>query len=156
MPPASKIANDLRAQLSSYAIDRSTNALSTGELLQTAAQVGVRRANHLIATQRPYNTFRRPFGTNTMWYLHSHFEWLKLSNSSIPFLLDVCLAAHLEASLDGLTNMSNFYCPPAEPIGRAGGSTGWNRVYRQLRIPGFECSQSGTPTVFRHLSAARQ
>jgi len=39
--------------------------------------------------------------------LHSHFEWLKLSYSSIRFLLDVCLAAHLEEFLDGLPEMSN-------------------------------------------------
>jgi hypothetical protein len=37
-----------------------------------------------------------------MWYLHSHFEWLKLSYSSIQILLDVCLAAHSEKFLDGL------------------------------------------------------
>ncbi len=53
-----------------------------------------------------------------MWYLHSHFEWLKLSNSSIQFLLVVCLAAHDKESLGGLPNMSNFYCLP----GRAGGT----------------------------------
>jgi hypothetical protein len=53
-----------------------------------------------------------------MWYLHPHFEWLKLSNSSIQFLLDVCLAAHVSESLGGLPNMSNFYCLP----GRAGGT----------------------------------
>jgi hypothetical protein len=26
-----------------------------------------------------YNTFLRHFGMKTTWYLHSHFEWLKLS-----------------------------------------------------------------------------
>src|ERR1043166_452716 len=31
---------------------------------------------------------------NTTWYLHSHFVWLRLSNSSILDLLFVCLAAH--------------------------------------------------------------
>jgi len=60
----------------------------------------------------PYNTFRRDFGINTTWYLHSHFEWLKLSKSSIQFLLEVCLAAHDSESLGGLTKMSNFYCLP--------------------------------------------
>jgi hypothetical protein len=57
-----------------------------------------------------------------MWYLHSHFEWLRLSYSSIQFLLEVCLAAHLEEFLDGLQYMSNGYCLP----GKAGGSPGWN------------------------------
>src|SRR5271167_4966892 len=66
----------------------------------------------------PYNTFLRHFGIITTWYLHSHFEWLKLSNSSIQSLLEVCLAAHLSESLDGLPQMSNCYCLP----GRAGGS----------------------------------
>jgi hypothetical protein len=60
----------------------------------------------------PYNTFRRHFGINTTWYLHSQFEWLKLSNSSIQFLLEVCLAAHDSESLGGLPKMSNFYCLP--------------------------------------------
>jgi hypothetical protein len=53
-----------------------------------------------------------------MWYLHSHFEWLKLSYSSIRILLDVCLAAHLEEFLDGLPEMSNCCCLP----GKAGGT----------------------------------
>src|SRR5271170_7559530 len=70
----------------------------------------------------PYSTFLRPFGINTTWYLHSHFEWLKLSYSSIQFLLVMCLAAHDSESLGGLQNMSNFYCLP----GRAGGSPHWN------------------------------
>src|SRR3954453_15201473 len=42
----------------------------------------------------PYNVFRRHFGINTTWYLHSHLLWLRLSNSSILALLFVCLAAH--------------------------------------------------------------
>src|SRR3954470_4095104 len=42
----------------------------------------------------PYNVFRRHFGINTTWYLHSHLLWLRLSNSSILDLLFVCLAAH--------------------------------------------------------------
>jgi hypothetical protein len=60
----------------------------------------------------PYNTFRRHFGINTTWYLHSHFEWLKLSKSSIQFLLEVGLAAHDSESLGGLPKMSTFYCLP--------------------------------------------
>src|SRR5271168_4464520 len=71
----------------------------------------------------PYSTFLRHFGINTTWYLHSHFEWLKLSNSSIQSLLEVCLAAHLSESLDGLPQMSNCYCLP----GRAGGSPDCSR-----------------------------
>jgi hypothetical protein len=43
-----------------------------------------------------------------MWYLHSHFEWLKLSYSSIQILLDVCLAAHLEEFLDGFPLLSKI------------------------------------------------
>src|SRR5664279_5624335 len=66
----------------------------------------------------PYNAFRRPFGINTTWYLHSHFEWLKLSYSSIQFLLCVCFAAHARSFLDGLPYLSNFACLP----GRAGGT----------------------------------
>src|SRR5664279_3335073 len=66
----------------------------------------------------PYNAFRRPFGINTTWYLHSHFEWLKLSCSSIQFLLCVCFAAHARSFLDGLPYLSNFACLP----GRAGGT----------------------------------
>ena len=61
-------------------------------LAQMLSQISVK---HLPAT----------FGIKTMWYLHSHFEWLKLSYSSIRFLLDVCLAAHLEEFLDGLPEM---------------------------------------------------
>jgi hypothetical protein len=60
----------------------------------------------------PYNTFQRHFGINTTWYLHSHFEWHKLSNSSIQFLLEVCLAAHDSESLGGLPKMSHFYRLP--------------------------------------------
>src|SRR5664279_81585 len=66
----------------------------------------------------PYNAFRRPLGINTTWYLHSHFEWLKLSYSSIQFLLCVCFAAHARSFLDGLPYLSNFACLP----GRAGGT----------------------------------
>src|ERR1019366_3621981 len=66
----------------------------------------------------PYNAFRRPFGINTTWYLHSHFEWLKLSYSSIQFLLCMCFAAHAWSFLDGLPYLSNFACLP----GRAGGT----------------------------------
>src|SRR5258708_11016419 len=35
----------------------------------------------------PYNTFLRHFGIKTTWNLHSHFDWLKLSYSSIRILL---------------------------------------------------------------------
>src|ERR1035438_9443988 len=66
------------------------------------------------------STFLRHFGIKTMWYLHSHFEWLKLSFSSIRFLLDVCLAAHLEEFLDGLPEMSNCYCLPGKAVGTPG------------------------------------
>src|ERR1035437_8420377 len=66
----------------------------------------------------PYNTLRRHFGIKTIWYLHSHFEWLKLSYSSIQILLDVCLAAHSWSFLDGVPEMSNCYCLP----GKAGGT----------------------------------
>src|SRR3954469_10875558 len=37
----------------------------------------------------------------TTWYLHVHFVWLKLSNSSIVEGLLVCLAAHGEKFFDG-------------------------------------------------------
>src|SRR3954463_10059707 len=37
----------------------------------------------------------------TTWYLHVHFVWLKLSNSSIVEDLPVCLAAHGENFFDG-------------------------------------------------------
>ena len=76
-------------------------------LAQMLSQISVK---HLPAT----------FGIKTMWYLHSHFEWLKLSYSSIWILLDVCLAAHLEEFLDGLQEMSNCCCLP----GKAGGTPG--------------------------------
>src|ERR1039458_5294267 len=79
----------------------------------------------------PYNAFRRPFGINTTWYLHSHFEWLKLSYSSIQFLLCVCFAAHAWSLLDGLPYLSNFACLP----GRAGGtpiSLALDRVNRRF------------------------
>src|ERR1700676_1719854 len=41
-----------------------------------------------------HSVLLRHFGMNTTWYLHSHFVWLRLSNSSILDLLFVCLAAH--------------------------------------------------------------
>src|SRR5271154_4760237 len=87
----------------------------------------------------PYSTFLRHFGINTTWYLHSHFEWLKLSNSSIQSLLEVCLAAHLSESLDGLPQMSNCYCLP----GRAGGSPDCSRrrgAYCDLQPASSVCS----------------
>src|ERR1022692_3093423 len=82
----------------------------------------------------PYNAFRRPFGINTTWHLHSPFEWLKLSYSSIQFLLCVCFAAHAWSFLDGLPYLSNFACLP----GRAGGTpislgTNWRRLRRPLK-----------------------
>src|SRR5690349_17342955 len=61
--------------------------------------------------------FRRPLGMNTTWYLHSHREWLRLSNSSIVAQPSVCLAAHGSERHDGPPNMSNFSCLP----GIAGG-----------------------------------
>ena len=66
----------------------------------------------------PYSAFRRPLGINTTWYLHSPLEWLKLSYSSIQFLLCVCFAAHAGSCLDGRQYLSNSECLP----GRAGGT----------------------------------
>src|SRR5664280_386726 len=88
----------------------------------------------------PYNAFRRPFGINTTWYLHSHFEWLKLSYSSIQFLLCVCFAAHARSFLDGLPYLSNFACLP----GRAGGTPiSLGRGARSGRVwDGFTCRKN--------------
>src|SRR3954452_18685912 len=58
---------------------------------------------------------------NTTWYLHSHREWLRLSNSSIVAQPSVCLAAHGSERHDGPPNMSNFCCLP----GIAGGLPGF-------------------------------
>src|SRR5664280_1233119 len=71
-----------------------------------------------ILPQVPIQRLPATLGINTTWYLHSHFEWLKLSYSSIQFLLCVCFAAHARSFLDGLPYLSNFACLP----GRAGGT----------------------------------
>src|SRR6478609_4266768 len=42
------------------------------------------------------------FGMNTTWYLHSHFEWLRLSNSSILDLLSCAWRLTFSSFLDGL------------------------------------------------------
>jgi hypothetical protein len=72
-----------------------------------------------------------------MWYLHSHFEWLKLSYSSIQILLDVCLAAHLEEFLDGFQEMSNCCCLP----GKAGGTPDSIRHEMRERVVGENSEQ---------------
>src|SRR5689334_15145864 len=76
-----------------------------------------RRTSPRYGRSRPNRAFRRPFGMNTTWYLHSHREWLRLSNSSIAARPSVCLAAHGSERHDGPMNMSNFCCLP----GIAGG-----------------------------------
>src|SRR6266568_1362285 len=85
----------------------------------------------------------------TTRYLHSHFEWLKLSYSSIRILLDVCLAAHSWSFLDGLPKMSNCYCLP----GRAGGTPRWIRCRLEDKtmlgeVPALSLSHSRVhPTI---------
>src|SRR5690242_12525744 len=76
-----------------------------------------RRTSPRYGRSWPNRAFRRPFGMNTTWYLHSHREWLRLSNSSIVARPSVCLAAHGSERHDGPPNMSNFSCLP----GIAGG-----------------------------------
>src|SRR5260370_36711396 len=66
-----------------------------------------------------YSTFLRPFGMKTTWYLHSHFERLKLSYSSIQILLDGCLAAHLSAFLEWTPENARLLLPPAHSGGNA-------------------------------------
>src|SRR5215213_3714551 len=65
----------------------------------------------------PYSTFRRHFGMNTMWYLHSHVVWLKLSNLSIVVSSPlVCLAAHEGSFHDGHSlKCQTSTATPAEP-----------------------------------------
>src|SRR4051794_39489178 len=76
-----------------------------------------RRTSPRCGRSWPNKAFRRPFGMNTTWYLHSQREWLRLSNSSIVARPSVCLAAHGSERHDGPPNMSNFCCLP----GIAGG-----------------------------------
>src|SRR5689334_12996380 len=76
-----------------------------------------RRTSPRYGRSWPNKALRRPFGTNTTWYLHSHREWHRLSNSSIVARPSVCLAAHGSERHDGPPNMSNFCCLP----GIAGG-----------------------------------
>ena len=63
----------------------------------------------------PYNTFRRHFGINTTWYLHSHFEWLKLSNLFIQFLLEVCLRLTTRSLWVDSRKCHTSTASPAEP-----------------------------------------
>src|ERR1035437_8713875 len=63
-----------------------------------------------------YSTLRRHLGMNDTWYLHSHTEWLKLSNWSIRLLLDVCFGR----LTSGVSWMDSRKCQtatatPAEP-----------------------------------------
>src|SRR3990170_3222423 len=60
----------------------------------------------------PYNVLRRHFGINTTWYLHSHTEWLRLSNVSIATLPFVCLAAHGGSLSGGHTPENVKLLPP--------------------------------------------
>src|SRR5689334_7597580 len=60
-----------------------------------------RRTSPRYGRSRPNRAFRRPFGMNTTWYLHSHRERLRLSNSSIAARPSVCLAAHGSERHDG-------------------------------------------------------
>src|SRR5689334_2718360 len=76
-----------------------------------------RRTSPRYGRSWPNMALRRPFGMNTTWYLHSHREWHRLSNSSIVARPSVCLAAHGSERHDGPPNMSNFCCLP----GIAGG-----------------------------------
>src|SRR5689334_22979607 len=76
-----------------------------------------RRTSPRYGRSWPNKALRRPFGMNTTWYLHSHREWHRLSNSSIVARPSVCLAAHGSERHDGPPNMSNFCCLP----GIAGG-----------------------------------
>src|SRR5690242_10891019 len=76
-----------------------------------------RRTSPRYGRSWPNRAFRRPFGMNTTWYLHSQREWLRLSDSSIVARPSVCLAAHGSERHDGPPNMSNFCCLP----GIAGG-----------------------------------
>src|SRR5690349_4713946 len=71
-----------------------------------------RRTSPRYGRSWPNKALRRPFGMNTTWYLHSHREWHRLSNSSIVARPSVCLAAHGSERHDGPPNMSNFCCLP--------------------------------------------
>jgi hypothetical protein len=79
-----------------------------------------------------------------MRYLQSHFEWLKLSYSSIRFLLDVCLAAHVEEFLDGPLQCQTASATPAE----AGGLP---LVIDDSGLLGVQRPCLGRPPVFRFL-----
>src|SRR4051795_2003816 len=89
-----------------------------------------RRTSPRYGRSWPNRAFRRPFGMNTTWYLHSHREWLRLSNSSIVPRPSVCLAAHGSERHDGPPNMSNFCCLP----GIAGGLPRF--IYQSLYVRG--------------------
>src|SRR5208283_4409174 len=75
----------------------------------------------------PYKTLRRHFGIKTTWYLHSHFEWLKLSYSSIQILLDVCLAAHVLEFLGWTPVNVKLLLPPRQ----SRGNSRYNRLARE-------------------------
>src|SRR3954449_8563033 len=88
-----------------------------------------RRTSPRYGRSWPNKALRRPFGMNTTWYLHSHREWHRLSNSSIVARPSVCLAAHGSERHDGPPNMSNFCCLP----GIAGGLPVF--IYMRLMLP---------------------
>jgi hypothetical protein len=50
------------------------------------------KGRHIDWRTSPYNTCRRRLGTNTTWYLQSHFEWDKLWY--VWFIVSPCLVSH--------------------------------------------------------------
>src|SRR4051794_7211771 len=110
-----------------------------------------RRTSPRYGRSWPNRAFRRPFGMNTTWYLHSHREWLRLSNSSIVPRPSVCLAAHASERHDGPPNMSNFCCLP----GIAGGLPRFIHVTKIIEGPlrTKHADESHRDKISRHASA---
>jgi hypothetical protein len=61
--------------------------------------------------------FLRHLGMNTTWYLHSHFAWLRLSESSIVKPPFGCVAAH-ESGVSSMDDCRNcLLLPPRQSRG---------------------------------------
>ena len=64
-----------------------------------------------------YSVFRRHLGMNTTWYLHSHREWLRLSDESISDLLSCAWRLTIgDSRMDSLKCQTST-ATPAEPGG---------------------------------------
>src|SRR4051812_48694250 len=85
----------------------------------------------------------------TTWYLHVHFVWLKLSNSSIVEDLPVCLAAHGENFFDGhCRKRQTSTASPAKP-GDLPAGLGADRPRSAGRSPAWPDAAGRTPFVTR-------